>query len=282
MSFTWTQTIGVGSKSIKAALDEIRTNTDWLNNNRNYCGTNYTTHYPAHRITHNAVYYSSNNNTNKTTHNSSNYTSYCPYDSGGTCFPMGVKILMSSGRWMSIEDVRPGDKVMSFYGKENTVLEIDLTRLGDNRAMYGFPDGSLIFSPEEYLWAKNGSDEFWSVSDYSSYLREKGMDWVINGKLYKRYGLKRREPIIQVFALDYAHITGWKKHMPVVRREFGSDTPLYSLVLDGDYTYFVNGYITAGGVSDEVIDFSTYKWKGLDVEIDAPYYCPEVFFVRGE
>jgi len=189
---------------------------------------------------------------------------------------------MSNGRWISIEDIRPGDKVMSFYGKENTVLEIDLTKLGDNRAMFGFPDGSLIFSPEEYLWAKNENDEFWSISDYNSYLREKGMDWVINGKLYKRYGLQRREPIIQVHALDYAHITGWKKHKPIVRREFGDDTPLYSLVLDGDYTYFVNGYITAGGVSDEVIDFSTYKWKGLDINIDAPYYRPEVFFVKGE
>lgn len=58
MAFTWVQSVSVGSGVTKAVIDEIRTNVDWIDNNRacwandsgndsglqsycSYCGSNY-------------------------------------------------------------------------------------------------------------------------------------------------------------------------------------------------------------------------------------------------
>jgi len=39
--FTWTQTIANNGIIEAQDINEIRANTDWLNNNRNYCSTHY-------------------------------------------------------------------------------------------------------------------------------------------------------------------------------------------------------------------------------------------------
>jgi len=282
MSFTWTQTIGVGSKSIKAALDEIRTNTDWLNNNR-ACLTHCGTHYGTHWYTHNSTYYSSNLSNYCSSVRTSHYVSYYPtnYSAyGGSCYPVGTKILLSNGRWLSIEEIRPNDEVMSFFGKANKVLDIYNTKLGKDRIIMSFPDNSLFFSPEEVLWARNDDDEYWAVSDYNKHIREEGFNYLINGKIYERRGFTVRKPILQLFELEYAHIDGWKRHIPIVRREFGDETPLFNLIVDGDSTYFVNGYITYGIINDVDIDFTQYKWNGLNKKVDNVSYLSDSLMIR--
>jgi hypothetical protein len=310
MAFTWTQTIGQNAKDIAAAINEIRTNVDYLKDNMSYCAAHFDTDLSAYKSTHQATNYATHKTNVNTSVLATYYSSNCgsnypanynPYystddlsywiNAGGTfvatctqhhgkdnstvlnsyngayfpseCFPAGTKVLMFDGRILSIENIKPNDNVMSFFGKANRVLDIQVSKLG-SQMMFGFSDGSLVYTSAEQLWAKNSNDEFWAVSDYNSHVRGAGNDWEINGTVYKRHGIRRRGVIVQVDALDYAHVMGWKKQFPIVRREFGSDAVIYSLILDGDYTHFVNGYITNGGVSDEVIDFSTYKWNGLN------------------
>lgn len=282
MGFTWTQTIGQFTQEIEAQdVQELRNNVDWLNNNLE-CQTHHT-YCSGHYTSHLSTYYTPNYGSQCGTYCASvniSYQPYTPCDSLGTCFPAGVKILMYDGRWFSIEDIRPGDIVMSFYGKPNKVLDIYNTILGRNRSMLGFLDDSLVFTPEEALWAKNETEEYWAISDYNKFLAEEDLDYYVNNILYQRYGLKRKQPILQISELEYAHLTGWKKQTPVVRREYYQNTVVYNLIPDGDYTYFVNGYITYGAISDEIIDFTKYKWNGLQVEIQPPFYLSESSMIK--
>ena len=146
MGFTWTQTIGQFTEKIEAQdVQELRNNVDWLNNNLE-CQTHHTYcsgHYTSHLSTYYTPNYASQCGTYCASVNIS-YQPYVPCDSLGTCFPAGVKVLMYNGRWFSIEDIIPGDVVMSFYGKPNKILDIYNTTLGRNRVMLGFLDDSLF------------------------------------------------------------------------------------------------------------------------------------------
>ena len=84
MSFSCTQTIGqYTAKDTEAAINEIRTKTDFLKDNRWYCGGNYTSNLSTHKAINNAsddTTYDSNVNTgvltgNNTTHCTTNYPS---------------------------------------------------------------------------------------------------------------------------------------------------------------------------------------------------------------
>jgi len=59
MSFTWVQTIAASGNIEKVDIDEIRSNTDWLDNNIVYCTGHYGTYQATTYGTHLAVNYSS-------------------------------------------------------------------------------------------------------------------------------------------------------------------------------------------------------------------------------
>lgn len=276
MALTWVQTIPQYSNIERVDIVEMRSNADWLNNNFSYCGTNY--------ITNNANYgyYTTNcsaNNSNCSSVNSSVNGTYTACYNAGTCFPSGIKVLLANKRWMSIEDIRPGDEVMSFYGNKNTIMDIYNTVLGD-RVMLAFPDNSLIFTPEESLWAKSETDEYWAVSDYNKFLKEEDFNYLVNGISYYRGGLNRKSPILQIDTLDYAHLAGWNRCCPIPRKDFNEKTIVYNLIPDGDFTYFVNGYITYGAVNDDSIDYTKYKWNGLKENISGVYYMSDSKMIR--
>lgn len=286
MAFTWTQTIGQYVEKIEAQdIQELRDKTDFLLTNRLYCGANYGyysgnyAYCGSHLTSHLWSYYYSNNGY-CSSHVGNTMGTYNPCDNGGTCFPAGVKVLLSNCRWCSIEDIRPGDEVMSFYGKANKVLDIYNTRLGPDRVMMAFPDRSLIFTPEEALWARNEKEEYWTVSDYDAFLKEEDFDYFVNGINYSRGGLNRKPPLIQEGEFEYAHLCGWIKQTPIFRREFTKDTVVYNLIVEEDFTYIVDGYITYGAISDEKIDFTKYKWNGLDIEIFPPFYLSDSTMIK--
>jgi len=58
--FTWAQTIGSLTLIHSVEIQEIRDNTDWLNNNRSpYCSTHYASYLSTHYSTNQAGHYSS-------------------------------------------------------------------------------------------------------------------------------------------------------------------------------------------------------------------------------
>jgi len=81
MAFTWTKTIGVGNPNIADAINEIRTNTDTLNDTRSsYCATHYVTYdnavQHANYATHNVTHLNNHNTSDRSTHDASYYNDY--------------------------------------------------------------------------------------------------------------------------------------------------------------------------------------------------------------
>lgn len=76
--FTWVQNITADTKIGKAAIDEIRTNADWLNNPANivYCTAHYGEHFHSDYTTHMSGHYSSNQASDYVPHYSGNYAYY--------------------------------------------------------------------------------------------------------------------------------------------------------------------------------------------------------------
>ena len=197
--------------------------------------------------------------------NYNDYYNYGNYDnSGGSCFPRGSKILLESKEWINIENIKEGDRVIGLDGKSNMVIKPYKTVLG-NRVMLSFEDNSLLWSSEHLLWGKYEFDEYWVTSDYNQYAREKYINTYIDGVLYPYVGLTKRVPIIQLFQINYAHIDGWKLQTPKIRREYGPETEVYSMVVDGSHSYIVNGYVACGWVNDTDFDYSNIKWNGLQI-----------------
>lgn len=181
----------------------------------------------------------------------------CNCDCGGTCFVKGTFVLMADGTWKTIESVRVGEYVKGMTGI-NRVEGLDRTILGERRSVYTFPDKTLYFSGEHNMWVRKGNDEFFGVVDITQHLREK--DPSLFPELVG-YTLKR-DVIVIDRPVDFATIYGWKRENPIIAREYGNLTPLYCLILDGDHTMFVNGYLAGGFPHDDDFSYEGIHWKG--------------------
>lgn len=89
MSFTWTATIGVNNLSTVTAINEIRSNTDWLKDNMNYCASHNATVQATHYDTYQTTLYSGRQASYQSSYCGSNYASaqYDTYSThqGGMC-----------------------------------------------------------------------------------------------------------------------------------------------------------------------------------------------------
>lgn len=187
-----------------------------------------------------------------------NYNCNCSYNCGGTCFVKGTLVLMADNTWKPMETIRVGEYVRGMTGI-NRVEGLDRTFLGNKRSVYTFEDKTLYFSGEHNMWVKKDNDEFFGVIDVAQHLREK------NAELFPElvgYTLNR-DVIIIDRPVDFATLYGWKKEDPIIAREYGDTTPLYCLILDGDHTMFVNGYLAGGFPHDDDFDYSQIHWTGL-------------------
>lgn len=187
----------------------------------------------------------------------SNCNCNCVCDCGGTCFVKGTFVLMADGTWKTIESVRVGEYVKGMTGI-NRVEGLDRTILGERRSVYTFPDKTLYFSGEHNMWVRKGNDEFFGVVDITQHLREK--DPSLFPELVG-YTLKR-DVIVIDRPVDFATVYGWKRENPIIAREYGNSTPLYCLILDGDHTMFVNGYLAGGFPHDDDFSYEGIHWKG--------------------
>lgn len=190
------------------------------------------------------------------------YTCDCYSCDCGSCFVAGSSILMADKSFKNIEDIKVGDKVIGIDGKVNTVLAPYSVRLGSKRSIISFEDDSLFLSAEHLMWVRGHAGEYWGTNDFHQYLREKG-EYHIDGQVFKYDGLTRRQPYILSGDDEYAHVDGWKRQKTKVRREFGDDTMVYSMAVDGSHTYIVNGYVATGFVDDTDYDYSKIQWRGL-------------------
>ena len=186
---------------------------------------------------------------------------------GSSCFVAGTLVLMDDGTWKEIQEVEVGEKVLGLNGV-NTVQALWETTVGNRRSVWTFPEQDIYFSGEHLFWIKKPTGEEWfGTHDYTQYLLEKRYhSYPVDGKQVKYVGLFKSDPYVITEPVEYAHITGFVKQAALVCRDFGVETKLYNLVVDGSHTFIANGYVVSGEVRDDDYDYSNNTWKGIGGE----------------
>jgi hypothetical protein len=183
-----------------------------------------------------------------------------------SCFPEGTRVLMEDWTEKNIEDIKIGDRVIGIDGNAYNVIYVYETKLGDDRSILMFDDGSLSWSDEHPLWMKNkDNEEYFGVFNFNSYKKEMEIVNPDLPKEFKNFGLKKKLPNI-IYNTNYqlfANIDGWKHHKVVIDRTKDSSTKLYDLCTDGMGTIIVNGYVASSFATDNNFDFIRMKWHGL-------------------
>lgn len=175
-----------------------------------------------------------------------------------SCFIAGTRILMANGMWKSIETIQIGEYVQGPTGI-NKVIGTQYTHLGNRRCVWTFNDRSIYFSGEHLFWIRKKGKQFFGVADMTQHILEKDVELCPQYK-----GLTLSQDVLVIDRpVDYATIDGWRHDEPVIAREYGNDTELYELVLDGSHTMFANGYLVAANAHDDDFDYSKINWNGL-------------------
>lgn len=142
---------------------------------------------------------------------------------GGCCFDPRATVTMADGSGKMIKDIVVGDRVMNQSGGYNTVLGIECPVLGD-RLMYSFNDHWAFVSEEHPLLTANG----WGAFDPTSWAVEK-------------------EFVGQLTSIDVGTTLirqhGEETVQSIKSHSLDKDYVIYNLMLDGDHTYIVEGFV---------------------------------------
>lgn len=150
----------------------------------------------------------------------------CPSGGGGTCFPAGTKVTLSGGSTKNIEDIQPGDKVLSENenGKQSvsTVKQL-LSPISNNMCTIRYTNGeSLDVTKGHPLFTQNG----WKAIDTNETMKE--------------------DPGVPVSTLNVGDFmkkdTGtWDQISNISCKDETVQT--YNLSVDNAHTYFAGGFL---------------------------------------
>lgn len=179
-----------------------------------------------------------------------------------------------------VEIVQAGDIVVGANGELNEVYARTDTTLGKERTMFTFEDNSLYFTGEHSIWVRYKDEEYFGIHDISGYYREKTA--TVNGqpileweqeKTYRENGIVgkpiskglSREPIFVLFDAEYGTDKGWKHNRAIIAKDkvYENDTPIHTLIVGGNHTFFANGYLVSGFATDVDYDYKNVKIEDL-------------------
>ena len=160
-----------------------------------------------------------------------------------SCFVAGTRILMADGTEKPIEQVAVGDLVVGGHGGVNRVTGIERPRLGGRR-LYALNNGRAFVTAEHPFLTRSG----WRAIDPTATADENSaleVGALLRGDLLAvaRFG-----------AETSAHGNLVARHAPEVALDFvvlqridsiSADprTELFNLLLNGDHSYFADGYL---------------------------------------
>lgn len=177
----------------------------------------------------------------------------CNCECACSCFPAGSKVLMGDCSWRNIEEVKVGDMVMGVHGPV-PVVDIDHPILG-HRRMMTFEDGSLAWSEEHMLWARErGGREWWWCANPHQ--------WRFEVSVGHLGGLKDNYSMFWGGGFEYAHVDGWIAQKVKMDPSYTADTRLYLPVTTGS-PIIVNGYVVGARVNEFGFDYNTIAWNGM-------------------
>jgi hypothetical protein len=144
-----------------------------------------------------------------------------PY-SYSACFVSDTKVLLSNDSEISIQDVKIGD-ILKGETTDNIVLGFHRPILGEKK-LYSFNGGKYFVTAEHPFMTTNG----WKALDPKLALKEHKLNIEI-GQLEIGDVLVTENGNVELKTLDF--------------KSDRTDTQLYNFILDGDHTYYADGYL---------------------------------------
>ena len=161
-----------------------------------------------------------------------------------SCFIAGTTVLMADGSSKPIEQIRAGDRVMGIDGRINRVIGIERVALGV-RKLYAFDDSPPFVTAEHPFWTEDG----WkSVSPGMTALENPNLDvgHLRHGDRVARWtGEVPRESRIDgnlAMVTRTDTLIRFEAIHTIQASTAAADTPLFNLLLEGDHSYFADGY----------------------------------------
>ena len=207
------------------------------------------------------------------------------YDDSGCCVAEGTMVTcFVDNKYVTkkIEDIQSGDVVVGANGQLNEVYARTDTVLGAARTMYTFTDQSLFFTGEHSMWVRYKNREYFGIHDISGYYREtlamvgdkSLLEWEqeeayrknsVVGKPISK-GLSQ-DPIFVLWEADYGTDKGWKTNRAVIAKDkvYTNNTPVHTLIVGGNHTYFANGYLVSGFATDADYNYNDVKIENLNL-----------------
>jgi hypothetical protein len=141
------------------------------------------------------------------------------------CFIAGTKVLLENGDYKDIEHIVVGDRVLNSKGSYNTVIHLQHA-IADGRKLVSINDGEFFFTEDHPIMTNNG----WKVvnpemaNDKPWYKELNTTEFKLGDEIVTHDGNSVVVNSIQTKDVD-------------------SDTPVYNFSLDGDKTYYANGWL---------------------------------------
>ncbi|HWV24944.1 MAG TPA: Hint domain-containing protein [Thermomicrobiales bacterium] len=158
-----------------------------------------------------------------------------------TCFTGDTLVTMADGSTRPIATIAIDDRVLGQDGSIGRVLDIDMPTLGD-RLLYGV-NGETPFVTSEHPFM---TDRGWAAIDPGATARENPDLPVVKLRAGDRLHClaSARVPAMSGAPADRADVAILPRRLDTIVSTIGdSGQRLYNLILDGDHTYFANGYL---------------------------------------
>ncbi len=162
----------------------------------------------------------------------------------GSCFVPGTKVAMADGGERNIEDIRAGDRVRGVDGAVNTVTGIERPRLA-GRLVYAINGGPAFVTAEHPFWTADG----WKAIDPMATAAEKPrlrVGALVVGDRVAAAATPASGAAAGARALAVAYAPAPLREVAIhtiLGVTASPDTVVYNLLLDGNHTYFANGYL---------------------------------------
>ena len=141
------------------------------------------------------------------------------------CFIAGTKVLLENDDYKNIEDVVVGDRVLNSKGSYNTVRNLQHA-IADGRKLVSINDGEFFFTEDHPIMTNNG----WRVVNPE----------MANDKpWYKELNVTKFEIGDEIVTHDGNPVI----INSIQTKDVDSDTPVYNFSLNGDNTYYANGWL---------------------------------------
>ncbi len=162
----------------------------------------------------------------------------------GSCFVRGTKVAMADGSERNIEDIRIGDRVRGQNGATNAVTGIERPWLA-GRLLYAINGGRAFVTAEHPFWTADG----WKAIDPEATVAENPhlrVAALVVGDRVAATAMAASGAVTGPTALSVAFAPEELREV-AIRSILGvtasPDTVVYNLLLDGNHTYFANGYL---------------------------------------